>query len=236
MNALEKAKLRKNLEDYRRHLEENNQTLVQKNEEVQRFYHTVAHELTTPLTAGREFASIILDGLAGSISDEQSEYLRLVKDCFDQMSHIINDLLDTTRIETGKLSIHQRSVPLGPLITRILTEFKPVGEEKGIPLSSAVEPGLPNVFIDEHRIAQVLNNLLSNAMKFTPSGGEIMVKACPDPENPTRILVSVNDTGCGLAISQEVVRLHGGTLSVESSLGRGSTFSFTIPKENTNDR
>ncbi len=265
MNALEKAKLRKNLEDYRRHLEENNQTLVRKNEEVQRFYHTVAHELTTPLTAGREFASIILDGLAGSISDEQCEYLGLVKDCFDQMSHIVNDLLDTTRIETGKLSIHQRSVPLGPLITRILTEFKPVGEEKGITLRSAVEPGLPNVFIDEHRIAQVLNNLLSNAMKFTPAGGEITVKACPDSRNPTHISVSVTDTGCGiapgdlhrifdrlyqvetaherlhgglglgLAISQEVVRLHGGTLSVESSLGRGSTFFFTIPKENATD-
>jgi two-component system sensor histidine kinase/response regulator len=224
------------------------------------FYHMLSHELKTPLTAAREFVAIVLDGLVGPLTDEQREYLALAKDSCDQMTLGLNDLLDVTRLDTGKLHIVPRPTCFGAVVSRAIVSMAPVAQDKEILLQRIIASDLPEVFIDEKRITQVLTNLLSNALKFTSIGGEIVVKADHDPQRPAWVLVSVSDTGRGIApeqlncifdrlyqvqsedagmagglglglhICQEVVRLHGGEIWVDSTLGKGSTFFFTIPK------
>jgi len=258
-NALEKSELRKALESQRHILEETNKSLHAKNEEIQRFYHIVAHELKTPLTAGREFLALMLDGLTGPLGKEQREYVTLVQECFHDMTYLINDLLDVTRIETGKLSLYRQLTFLEPLALRVAAKMRPIAEKKGITLVNKIQSSLPAVKIDETRITQVLNNLISHALKFTGPGGSITVTIRQQQVNDSFIALSVQDTGCGIAasdlerifdrlfqvqdthdrqagglglglgISREVVKLHGGTLQVESQLGKGSIFSFNLP-------
>ena len=253
------------LTEQRRRLEQTNQELHRRNEELQSFYHILSHELKTPLTAAREFVSIVLDGLAGALSETQREYLGVVKDSCDQITLGLNDLLDATRVDTGKLSIALRPTPMDRVVSQALAAMVLTARGKGIRLQQVMAPHLPDALIDERRIAQVLVNLLSNALKFTPAGGEITVRVGADPKRPTEIRVSVSDTGrgippaelgqifdqlyqirrddttvhCGLGlglyISQEVVKLHGGEIWVESTVGKGSTFSFTVPQHGACD-
>jgi signal transduction histidine kinase len=247
------------LMEQRRRLEQTNEELHRRNAELQSFYHILSHELKTPLTAAREFVSIVLDGLAGGLSETQREYLGLVKDSCDQIALGLNDLLDATRVDTGKLSIAPRPTPMDRVVSQAVAAMASTAHGKGIRLQQVMAPQLPDALIDERRIAQVLVNLLSNALKFTPVGGEVTVRVSDDPQRPAEIRVSVSDTGrgippaelgqifdqlyqirtddatvqgglgLGLYISQEVVKLHGGEIWVESTLGKGSTFSFTVP-------
>jgi signal transduction histidine kinase len=253
------------LTEQRRRLEQSNQELHRRNAELQSFYHILSHELKTPLTAAREFVSIVLEGLAGPLSETQREYLGLVKDSCDQITLGLNDLLDATRVDTGKLSVAPRPTPMDRVVTQAMAAMASTAQGKGIRLQQVIAPRLPDVLIDERRIAQVLVNLLSNALKFTPAGGEVTVKVSDDPQWPAQIRVSVSDTGrgippadlgqifdqlyqirrddatvhgglgLGLYISQEVVKLHGGEIWAESTLGKGSTFSFTVPKHGACD-
>jgi signal transduction histidine kinase len=247
------------LTEQRRRLEQTNQELHRRNAELQSFYHVLSHELKTPLTAAHEFVSIVLGGLAGTLSETQREYLGMVKDSCDQIALILNDLLDATRVDTGKLSIAPQPTPMSRVVSQAVAAMTFTADGKGIRLQQVVAPHLPDALIDERRIAQVLVNLLSNALKFTPAGGEITVRVSDDPQRPAEIRVSVSDTGrgippaelgqifdqlyqirrddatvqgglgLGLYISQEVVKLHGGEIWVESTVGQGSTFSFTVP-------
>jgi PAS domain S-box-containing protein len=240
-------------------LRQANLTLTTSHAEIRRFYHTVSHELKTPLTALREFVAIVLDGLAGPLADQQREYLEIAKESCDQMTRGLNDLLDTTRADTGKLHIVLRPMALGAVVARAVTTIAPIAHTNGIRLQQVIAPQLPEVALDAQRIAQVLANLLSNAVKFTPAGGEARVEVRPDPQRPAWVQVLVRDTGCGIApehcrhifdrlyqvpgadplstnglglglyISQELVRLHGGELQVQSRLGHGSTFTFSLP-------
>jgi len=248
------------LTEQRRQLEQTNQELHRRNAELQSFYHILSHELKTPLTAAREFVSIVLDGLAGTLSETQREYLGLVKDSCDQITLGLDDLLDATRVDTGKLSIAPRPTSMARVVSQAVAAMDLTARGKGVRLQQVMASQLPDALIDERRIAQVLVNLLSNALKFTPAGGEITVRVGDDPQRPADIRVSVSDTGrgippaelgrifdqlyqvrrddatvqgglgLGLYISQEVIKLHGGEIWVESTVEKGSTFSFTVPQ------
>jgi signal transduction histidine kinase/CheY-like chemotaxis protein len=235
--------------------------LRQKHEELQSFYHTVSHELKTPLTSAREFVSLVLEGLAGPLTDSQKQYLVIAQESCDQMRNCINDMLDTTRLDTGKMRLELKRGSLSSLLLKMVTTFTPAAEQKHIRLTSEVHPDLPEVLMDHSRIEQVISNLLNNAMKFTPEGGAIAVRAAPAPGEAKFIQVEVRDAGCGippehldrifdrlyqvqtgtaasskglglgLHICRELVQLHGGDIHVESSLGNGSAFFFTLPVE-----
>lgn len=233
------------------------------NAEIQKFYHTLSHELKTPLTSAREFVSIVMDGLAGPLNETQLEYLGIAKESCDQLRLYINDLLDVTRLETGKMSIEFQTLPLAALMERVVEMLAPAAVGKGVSLSCDCQPDLPPVPIDKQRIQQVLTNLTANAIKFTPAGGHIRLSLSETPTDPTCLQVAVHDTGpgipkdqfdvifdrlyqanhndqpvesrsglgLGLYICRELVGLHGGRIWVESEIGKGSTFSFVIPKQ-----
>lgn len=240
-------------------VERTNSDLRRKNEEIQNFYHTLSHELKTPLTSAREFISIVIDGLAGGLTDTQREYLRIAMDSCNQLRVCINDLLDATRLETGKLSIDLKPTAIGELAQRVVTTLLPAANGKRIRLACDVERGLPSVELDESRVTQVITNLVNNAVKFTEPGGEITVGVGASVEKNDFVEVSVTDTGRGIAGSQidrifdrlyqvksgdattehgvglglficrELVRLHGGDIRVESVVGKGSAFTFELP-------
>jgi signal transduction histidine kinase len=242
-------------------LEQSNKDLLRKNQEIQSFYHTVSHELKTPLTSAREFVSIVMDGLAGPLNETQQEYLSIARESCNRLRVSINDLMDATRLETGKLTMEMKPGSLAGLIQQLITVLGPVAVRKQITLTQEVQPDLPDFPFDENRLMQILMNLLNNALKFTPDNGRVTVTAGDAPDHPGHIQVCVKDTGCGLApteveriferlyqvpnsdggsqqgiglglyISRELVQSHGGKIWVESEFGKGSTFCFVIPKE-----
>jgi two-component system, sensor histidine kinase and response regulator len=258
-NAVNQAQLRATLEEQDRILAQTNQELRRKQEEIQSFYHMLSHELKTPLTATYEFVAIVLDGLAGPLTELQSEYLTRAKDSCHQIKRGLTDLLDATRLDTGKFHIAPRQSSIGTVVAQAVASMAPIAHGRGICLQHAIAADLPEVWIDEQRIAQVLTNLLSNALKFTPSGGEVLVGVSNHREQPAYICISVSDTGrgieaehlghifdrlyqvrtddaeiegglgLGLYICRELVRLHGGEIWVDSMRGLGSTFTFTLP-------
>jgi PAS domain S-box-containing protein len=233
------------------------------NTNIRNFYHTLSHELKTPLTSAREFISIVIDGLAGPLNETQLEYLGVAKESCDQLCLYINDLLDVTRLETGKMRIEFQTLSLVGLVERVVEMLAPAAAGKGVSLACDCQPDLPAVPIDRQRILQVLTNLTTNAIKFTPAGGHIRLILSEAPADPECLQVDVRDTGrgipedqldtifnrryqanynaqsvdsqsglgLGLYICQELVDLHGGRIWVESEIGKGSTFSFVIPKQ-----
>jgi two-component system sensor histidine kinase/response regulator len=240
-------------------LEKTNEDLRRRNEEIQNFYHTLSHELKTPLTSAKEFISIVMDGLAGPLNETQLEYLGIAKEGCDQLGICMNDLLDATRLDTGKLRLEFKPAALEVLVQRAVTAFGPAAARKQISLRMEVQPGLPKVPLDEHRIGQVISNLVSNALKYTSAGGEIVIQAGLACSSSELLQVSVSDTGCGipredqervferlyqvkagdaatgqgvglgLYLCRELVQLHGGRIWVESAPGKGSVFCFVLP-------
>src|ERR1019366_3597753 len=145
---------------------------------------TLSHELITPLTSAREFVSIVMDGLAGPLTKTQLEYLGIAKESCDQLRLYINDLLDVTRLETGKMRIEFQVVSLAALVERVVEMLAPAAAGEGISLSCDCQPDLPAVPLDQQRLQQVLTNLTTNALKFTPAGGQIRLSLCQAPMDP----------------------------------------------------
>src|SRR6266852_5127364 len=143
-------------------LEQTNKDVRRKNQEIQNFYHTLSHELKTPLTSAREFVSIVMDGLAGPLTETQNEYLGIAKDSCNQMRVCLNDLLDATRLETGKFAIRLKPASLAGLIHNVVNMMTPVATAKEISLRQEIQSGLPEVPIDAGRIMQVISNLVNN--------------------------------------------------------------------------
>jgi len=257
-HGIEKIRLQEELVAHQRQLERTNNELKQRTDEIQRFYHLLAHELKTPLTAASEFVNILLEGIPGSLNPEQTDYLHLIRGCCGHLDRNINDLYEITRLETGKLSLNQQPENLTPLVADVLHYLAPKAQAKNITLNTYLSPNLPPVMMDVQRIRQVLLNLVGNALKFTEKAGTVFVVAGEDPLCPGRVRVAIQDTGkgipqsqlagiferlyqvekdpsaaspglgLGLFICRELVKLHEGTMSVTSTLGQGSTFSFTL--------
>jgi len=221
------------------------------------FVANVSHEFRTPLTAIMGFVDNLLDGIGGSVTEKQVRSLERVKANAERLGHLINDLLDLRRIESGRLELHCSQIKLHEVATGIIATLAPRAEERSIQISLGAGADCPMVWADRNRIAQVYTNIIGNALRFTPQGGRILVEVKTDgngwvysavsdtgqgipPEEQKRIFdrfyqvagVMTGKTkgaGLGLAICKELVELHDGTMGVESKPGEGSTFFFRLP-------
>lgn len=220
------------------------------------FLSHVSHELRSPLTVIYSFVEILLDGLAGEINEQQREFLSIAQRNSIQLRQMIDDLLEVTRAQTGKLLVNVLRTELQPEIVATLEGLRPQAQERRITLANEAGEVLPVVLADPYRVRQVLINLLENALKFTPEGGTIRVLARVEAE---ALVVSVADSGpgipaaeredifrqlyqldcgapasrkglgLGLFICRELVTRMGGRIWVDGGPERGSVFSFTLP-------
>jgi len=224
-----------------------------------RFLSHVSHELRTPLTSIHQFVTILLDGLAGPIAPEQREHLETVLRSAEQLHSMIDDLLETTRAESGKIRIEPRCIAIGAVVEQASAMLQATAQAKKVSLGVWIEDKIPLVHADPSRVLQMLINLIDNAIKFTPAEGSVQVRAYLLEADTASVYLSVTDTGrgispeskalvferlfqdpnaiddrrkglgLGLYIVQELVHLHGGRIWVDSHPGRGSVFSFTLP-------
>lgn len=239
-------------------LAELEQTRRQQLELRDQFLSHVSHELRLPLTAIYQFVTILLDELAGDLRAEQREYLEIVLRNANQLRAMIEDLLEVTRVQTGKLSIEAQPTSIGELIDETVRSLRTLAGVKGVVLSADVSAHLPPAYADPQRVRQILRNLVENGIKFT-AHGTVTVRAHLSDAEQQSIHIAVADTGCGispdecekiferlyqgkstiqvsrkglglgLSICKELVSSHGGQIWVESQLGQGSTFFFTLP-------
>ena len=222
------------------------------------FVSHVSHELRTPLAAIKGSVDNMLDGITGMINDKQQQYLFRIRNNTDRLIRLINDLLDISRIESGKIKLRFQAVPIRDIIRDVKENLMPVAKEKDIEFAASdSEWNDLNVKADRDKLSQIFTNLLDNAIKFSKTGGRIeivlsaqnddFIKASvidygmgipeKDKENVfEKFYQAHNDsdvkkkgTGLGLAITKSLVELHGGKIWVNSKEGEGSDFSFTIP-------
>lgn len=221
------------------------------------FVSTVSHELRTPLSITKEGISLILDGVTGSINPNQEKVLITSRNNIDRLARIINSLLDISKIEAGNVELKKKNVNLGVLIKNVFATFENMAAQKELEmrLNLPKERG-QDLYVDEDKIVQVFTNLIGNAIKFTEKG-YIEVSLAPR-ENAVEVTVSdtgvgisaedlpkvfnkflqfgrtagggEKGTGLGLSIAKGLIELHGGKIRVESELGKGTKFIFTLPK------
>jgi len=219
------------------------------------FISTVSHELRTPLTAIREGVIIVSDEVAGKLKKDQKHFLGIARRNIDRLARLIDDVLDFQKLTAGKMDFLRQPHSVAQTVEEIYATMSPHARKKNVHLATEVEAGLPPAVYDSDRIVQVLTNLVSNAIKFTPEGGTVSISARHSDEN---LLLQVSDTGMGipkealskifnrfyrvhrpgreikgtglgLAIVHKIVTAHGGRIDVESEMDQGTTFTVTLP-------
>ena len=239
-----------------------NKELELRNREVERanrlkseFLASMSHELRTPLNAIIGFSDLLAEQIAGPLSPKQQRFVSHIQQGARHLLALINDILDLSKVEAGRLELSRENVPVTTALAEVLNSIRAAAAAKGIAVHSSIGPDV-TVFADRIRFKQILVNLLDNAVKFTPEGGKIWVEAA---ERRGRLTVSVSDTGLGipieeqeaifdafhqagattkgikegtglgLAITKRLVEEHGGRIWVESEPGKGARLSFTMP-------
>jgi signal transduction histidine kinase len=228
------------------------------------FISTVSHELRTPLTSIKAFVELLL--IKQSMPEEKKvKLMSTINVETDRLARLISDLLDIARIEAGSMKWQLVDVSIEDLIRRVLTSMEALFANKGLSLTTVFSPPLSRFFGDYDRLVQVVTNILSNAVKFTPSGGAIHIAVRQENDPLAQIVVEISDTGIGmsaadldlifekfhrsddqhkasiegtglgLAITRQIVEQHGGRIWASSTHGKGSTFTFTMPLQRTAD-
>lgn len=248
-----------------RELQQSNELLHRKNQRLAEMYETahqfvdnVSHEFRTPLTVIKEFTSIIHDGLAGPTTDQQREYLNTVLDRADDLATMIDDMLDSSKIEAGLLGVWRRESSLSDILHRTRTTLQRKAAAAGVRLVIDRAEHAPSVYCDPEKIGRVIINLAVNAIKFSKVGGDVRILAVHE-ERGAQLRIAVADAGpgippetlgaifdrfrqaggrvattpkgfgLGLSIAKELVELNLGDMEIDSEVGRGSTFSFSLP-------
>ena len=239
-----------------RELEKKNEELKKLDQVKSDFISTVSHELRTPLTIIREAVAQVLDGILGETTEEQREFLTIGLKDIDRLGRIINNLLDISKIEKGKLDIKRQPVNLVEIAKEVCASFRPKIKNKGLTIKAKCSGSEVIAYIEKDKIVQVFNNLIGNAFKFTEKGGITVIIT----EEEEYVKVAIADTGkgisqedlprlfskfeqfgrtngpgergtgLGLAISKSIIELYGGKVTIESKLGKGTKFMFILPK------
>jgi signal transduction histidine kinase len=220
------------------------------------FLANMSHELRTPLNAVIGFSELLEQELFGPLTDKQRSYVGNVLISGRHLLQLVNDILDISKVEAGRMDLACEWTPLGSIVDVVKTVIQTLANKKGINLEVAMPPFLPELYIDPGRMKQVLYNLVTNGIKFTPRGGTVRLSACLEgdhvrievadtgvgiaPEHFSRLFREFEQipqaggllpegTGLGLALTRRLVTLHGGEVQVESKVGKGSIFSVKLP-------
>ncbi len=258
--------LERRIEERTAELSEANRSLEQRNAELVRvsrmksdFLSGMSHELRTPLNAITGFSELLAEESAGLINDTQKRFVTHIRTASQHLLELINDILDLSRIEAGRADLRHELLLVSPAVEEVLSIVQPLASVKGICIENRIDSRM-SVFADSVRFRQILLNLLSNALKFTPEHGKVWAEA----ELKGRLVhISVCDTGIGiadtdkqtvfeefyrvgatgrlgkegtglgLAITRRLVEQHGGSIRVESELGKGSRFTFDLPSDSS---
>jgi signal transduction histidine kinase len=236
-------------------LQDANERLQEHDRRRSKFVSVASHELRTPMTSIKGFVENMLDGLTGQLTDRQQHYLQRVKHNIERLTRIINQLLDWSRIDVGRIELRPEPLAICEFVRDVVESFQTMAAEKSITLHIAACEEFPLVQADRDKLEQVLWNLIGNAVKFTPQGGRVSVEFLL---KEGFVQIGIIDSGCGIAahevskvfnefskvessvpssqgaqlglfITKSLVRLHGGDIWVESQLNVGSRFYFTIP-------
>lgn len=240
-----------------RQVQEHVQELKNLNRTKSEFVSIVSHELRTPITVAKGFVAVLLTNRdIGPLTPQQERFLTMTSQSIERLSLLINDLLDISQVEAGRLEIEPVEVKLAELLQQAHRDQQASAEKRKVRFVLKLDKNLPGVTADPHRLRQVVDNLLNNALKFTPEGGSVTLSAALRGQD---VLVGVRDTGMGLppeerervfekfyqvdaararashgaglglAIAKSLVELHGGRIWVESEPGKGAHFQFVIP-------
>ncbi len=254
------------LESQRDQLTQAQQGLEERAEDLQRanrykneFLANMSHELRTPLNSSLILAKLLADNPSGNLSTEQVHFAQTISDAGNDLLALINDILDLSKIEAGKVDIHRESIDIGAMVQSMQRTFQPIAASRELSLDVRIEPGCPTQMVsDRTRVAQILKNLLSNALKFTEKG-DVALSVRGDgaggvafavrdtgiglPEHQQGIIFEAfrqadgsthrkyGGTGLGLSISRDLARLLGGDITVSSRAGEGSLFTLVLPVE-----
>jgi PAS domain S-box-containing protein len=221
------------------------------------FVSMVSHELRTPLNSVHGFIDLLIQGHMGELAAEQLKYLKYAQEGVQQLISIVEDILFMTRSDVGQFEIRQEEVNCRVLARQVVSSLEPQARKAGVVINKDISSPTPRLYVDPRRMKQVLNNLVTNAIKFTPPGGTVTIRAYPYDEQ--FVMISVIDTGygipvedrqhvferfyqsnhslqskmggygLGLSIARLIVEQHGGTIDFDTSMDGGTTFYFTAP-------
>ncbi|PIP68587.1 MAG: hypothetical protein COW92_00400 [Candidatus Omnitrophica bacterium CG22_combo_CG10-13_8_21_14_all_43_16] len=252
--AKEKERLQKEIAAKKVELEAANRKLQQLDKIKSDFVANVAHEFRTPLTIIKGNIDLVNKGGLGSVAPSQKEMLEGAINIVNRLARLVNDLLDISKIESGKMELKKEAVDINKTIEENLVIFDKIIKDKKQKIEKSLAGDLPKISADRDKATQVFVNLLSNAIKYTPESGTIIIKTV---NLETEIMVEISDTGEGMAqedmdkifdkftrvtaekkegtglglpIAKDIVSLHKGRIWVKSELGKGSQFYFTLPK------